>query len=138
MAKQPSSPKTQSPTMDPTPRQRDEQAVLRQQLQATDRLSVAGKVTSTVAHALGTPLNVIAGRAALIRPDADAQELSEHAVPFDALVQVLEGAGEFVIGGEGARLGAGDVVLMPARVPHAVRAPARFKMLLAMLRAEAP
>ncbi len=61
--------------------------------------------------------------------------LSEHTAPFDALVQVVDGKGEFTIGGELCRLSAGQIVLMPADIPHAVRAPERFKMLLTMLRA---
>ncbi len=63
------------------------------------------------------------------------QELSEHTAPFDAFVQVLEGEAELTIGGQPVRARAGDLVLMPAGLPHAVRAPVRFKMLLTMLRA---
>lgn len=62
------------------------------------------------------------------------QELSEHTAPFDALVEVLDGEAELVIGGAPVRARAGETVLMPAHVPHAVKAPARFKMLLTMVR----
>lgn len=62
------------------------------------------------------------------------QALSEHTAPFDAVVQVLDGQAELVIGGERVRATAGQTVLMPADVPHAVNAPARFKMLLVMIR----
>ena len=62
------------------------------------------------------------------------QELSEHSAPFDAFVQVLEGEAELIIGKEPVRAMAGETVLMPAHVPHAVRAPGRFKMLLSMIR----
>jgi quercetin dioxygenase-like cupin family protein len=62
------------------------------------------------------------------------QGLSEHTAPFDALVQVVEGEGRFVIGGKPCDVGAGQILLMPANVPHAVRANRRFKMLLTMLR----
>lgn len=65
---------------------------------------------------------------------AEGQELSEHTAPFDALVQVLEGEAEIVIAGKSFELGAGEVILMPANRPHAVRAIARFKMLLIMIR----
>lgn len=62
------------------------------------------------------------------------QELSEHTAPFDAVVQVLDGEAELVIGGTKVKASAGMTVLMPADVPHAVRAPSRFKMMLAMIR----
>ena len=62
------------------------------------------------------------------------QALSEHATPFDAYVEILDGEGELVIGGTLVAARAGDVVLMPANVPHAVNARQRFKMLLTMVR----
>ena len=62
------------------------------------------------------------------------QHLSEHTAPFDAIVYVLDGEAELTIGGETVRAGAGQMVTMPANVPHAVRAAQRFKMLLIMLK----
>ena len=62
------------------------------------------------------------------------QGLSEHAAPFDALVQVLDGVGEITIAGTPHRLGKGDLILMPANIPHAVKAVERFKMMLTMIR----
>jgi quercetin dioxygenase-like cupin family protein len=62
------------------------------------------------------------------------EELSEHTTPFDAHVQVLEGRAELVIGGESVLPKAGETVLMPADVPHAVKAIERFKMLLILIR----
>jgi quercetin dioxygenase-like cupin family protein len=62
------------------------------------------------------------------------QELSEHTAPFDAIVTVLDGAVELVIGGTSVPAEAGETVLMPAHVPHAVKARQRFKMLLSMIR----
>jgi quercetin dioxygenase-like cupin family protein len=62
------------------------------------------------------------------------QELSEHTAPFDALVEVLDGEAEITISGNLIRARAGQAVLMPASQPHALRAPARFKMLLTMIR----
>ena len=62
------------------------------------------------------------------------QSLSEHTAPFDALVQVLDGEVELVIGGKSVPAKAGRSVLMPANVPHAVNATVRFKMLLTMVR----
>jgi quercetin dioxygenase-like cupin family protein len=62
------------------------------------------------------------------------EALSEHTTPFDAYVQVLDGRAELVIGGESVLAQAGETVVMPADVPHAVKAIQRFKMLLIMLR----
>ncbi len=62
------------------------------------------------------------------------QALSEHTAPFDALVHVLEGEVEIAISGKPNRLGPGDLILMPANEPHAVKALTRFKMMLLMLR----
>jgi quercetin dioxygenase-like cupin family protein len=62
------------------------------------------------------------------------QELSEHTSPFDAFVTVLDGKAELTIGGERVAAGANETVLMPAGVPHALRADGRFKMLLSMIR----
>jgi quercetin dioxygenase-like cupin family protein len=63
------------------------------------------------------------------------QELSEHTVPHDALVQVLDGQAEITVSGTAHAVSAGELLLMPGGKPHAVRAPGRFKMLLTMLRA---
>jgi len=64
----------------------------------------------------------------------EGQGLSEHTAPFDALVQMLEGEAEITIAGKPLRARAGEVVLMPANQPHALRAVTRFKMLLTMIR----
>jgi len=62
------------------------------------------------------------------------QSLSEHTTPHDALVCVVDGEVEITISGTAHRLNAGQVILMPANQPHAVRAITRFKMLLTMLK----
>ena len=62
------------------------------------------------------------------------QKLSEHTAPFDALVQVMAGSAEIVIGGKPNQLAAGQSIIMPANVPHAVNANERFIMLLTMIR----
>jgi len=62
------------------------------------------------------------------------QDLSEHTVPHDALVYVLDGETEITIAGEPHRLKQGEVILMPANQPHSVRAIERFKMVLTMIR----
>ena len=62
------------------------------------------------------------------------QGLSEHTSPFDALVQAVEGEAEITVAGNAIALKAGDVLLLPANKPHAVKATARFKMVLTMIR----
>ncbi len=62
------------------------------------------------------------------------QELSEHTAPFDALVQILEGAAEIRLSGRPFDLTAGEAIIMPAGEPHALAARQRFKMLLTMIR----
>jgi quercetin dioxygenase-like cupin family protein len=62
------------------------------------------------------------------------QALSEHTAPFDAVVQVLDGEAHLVIGGKSVYVTAGTLAIMPANVPHAVKADQKFKMLLIMIR----
>ena len=62
------------------------------------------------------------------------QNLSEHTAPFDAFVQVLDGQGLITISGIDYTLKAGDMIIMPAGQPHAVRAVEKFKMMLVMIR----
>lgn len=62
------------------------------------------------------------------------QGLSEHSAPYDAFVQVVDGVGTLRIDGNEVVARAGQVVVMPANVPHAVQANERFKMLLVMIR----
>jgi quercetin dioxygenase-like cupin family protein len=62
------------------------------------------------------------------------QELSEHSAPFDAMVHVLEGEVDLIIGGESHMARANEFVVMPANIPHAVKAKTPFKMLLTMIK----
>jgi quercetin dioxygenase-like cupin family protein len=63
------------------------------------------------------------------------QGLSEHTAPFDAVVQVVDGKAEITISGVKHNLQAGQMIIMPANQPHAVKAIEKFKMLLVMIRA---
>jgi quercetin dioxygenase-like cupin family protein len=64
------------------------------------------------------------------------QRLSEHQAPYDAVVQVIDGAVMLTIGGEDVNVSAGQIIIMPGNVPHAVAAAEeKFKMLLTMIRA---
>lgn len=62
------------------------------------------------------------------------QKLSEHTSPFDAVVQVVEGRAHLIIGGQPKDVVAGELIVMPANVPHSVTAVEPFKMLLIMIR----
>jgi quercetin dioxygenase-like cupin family protein len=62
------------------------------------------------------------------------QGLSEHTAPFEALVYALDGAVEVTISGKKFPLTKGDVIIMPANEPHALKATKRFKMLLTMIK----
>ena len=73
------------------------------------------------------------GRVSLFAFDA-GEGLSEHTSPFDALVHLLEGEAEITIAGQPHQVRAGELILMPANQPHALKALQRFKMMLIMLR----
>ena len=60
--------------------------------------------------------------------------LSEHTAPFDALVVVIDGEADVEIAGESVRVRQGEMIILPANRPHAVRAATKFKMLLIMIR----
>ena len=66
----------------------------------------------------------------------EGQGLSEHTAPYDALVHLLDGEAEVVISGKPLRLKEGEMVMMPANEPHALRAVKRFKMVLTMIRSQ--
>ena len=63
-----------------------------------------------------------------------AEGLSEHTAPFDALVYILEGRAEVYIEGSPHLLNQGEMIIMPAHKPHAVKAVSRFKMLLVLIK----
>jgi len=64
----------------------------------------------------------------------EGQGLSEHTAPHDALVHVLDGEAEVTISGNSLRLKEGQMVIMPADKPHALKAVKRFKMTLTMIK----
>ncbi len=80
-----------------------------------------------------TLLDKKAGTLTVFSFDA-GQGLSEHTSPYDATVQVLDGNARIIIGGETTVLGTGELIIMPAGIPHELRADERFKMLLIMIR----
>jgi quercetin dioxygenase-like cupin family protein len=66
---------------------------------------------------------------------AEEQGLSEHTAPYDATVQIIDGTADVTIAGTVHRVTAGQLIIMPANIPHSLRAVERFKMLLTMIRA---
>lgn len=63
------------------------------------------------------------------------QGLSEHKAPYDAIVSIVEGHAEIMISGKPHLLKKGEMIIMPANEPHALKAIEKFKMLLIMIRA---
>ena len=80
-----------------------------------------------------TLLDKKTGTVTLFAFDA-GQGLSEHTAPFDAMVQVLDGETEVTIKGKAVMVKQGEMIVMPAGKPHALRAIKRFKMLLVMIK----
>jgi len=64
------------------------------------------------------------------------QGLSEHTAPFDAVVLILDGTAEITISGTAKTVEEGELLIMPANVPHALQAVERFKMLLVMIKSQ--
>jgi quercetin dioxygenase-like cupin family protein len=64
----------------------------------------------------------------------EGQGLSEHTAPFDAFVHIIDGEAEITISGKSITVKGGELVIMPANEPHALRAPEKFKMILIMIR----
>jgi quercetin dioxygenase-like cupin family protein len=81
-----------------------------------------------------TLVNKSAGTITLFAFD-DGQSLSEHTAPFDAFVEILEGEAEITLGGKPYLLKGGDALLMPANVPHGLKAVTAYIMLLTMIKA---
>src|SRR3974377_162905 len=111
-----------------------------QQAQAKSELPAAE--IARVAELVNYQPGAVVSRTLLKRPAGtvtvfafdEGQGLSEHTAPFDALVQVLEGSAEITVSGKPLQARTGDVILLPANQPHAVKANTRFKMLLTMIR----
>ena len=80
-----------------------------------------------------TIVNQKTGTVTLFAFDA-GEALSEHTAPYDALAQALDGEAEITIAGQPFHLNAGEMIIMPANQPHAVKALKNFKMMLTMIR----
>ena len=64
----------------------------------------------------------------------EGQSLSEHTAPYDALIYLVEGEAEIVISGRAERVAEGEIIVIPAKKPHSLRAAKKFKMILTMIR----
>lgn len=82
-----------------------------------------------------TLLNKADGNLTLFSFDS-GQGLSEHTSPYDAVVQIVDGEAQLTIGGQAVTASAGELVIMPAHVPHSLHAEQPFKMLLIMIRSK--
>jgi quercetin dioxygenase-like cupin family protein len=99
--------------------------------QALDMAGLIAYQTGSVVSR--TIINKKAGTVTLFAFD-DGQALSEHTAPFDALVYILDGEAEITISGKEIRVKQGEMVIMPADKPHALKAVGPYKMLLIMIR----
>jgi quercetin dioxygenase-like cupin family protein len=96
------------------------------------------RIASLVSYQAGsvvsrTIINRKSGTVTLFAFD-EGDGLSEHTAPYDALLHVLEGEALVTVAGKANKMEAGDVIILPAGKPHAVRATKKFKMLLVMIR----
>jgi quercetin dioxygenase-like cupin family protein len=111
-----------------TPNDKQQKTELAQELRAADMVGhQAGSVVSR------TLVDKTAGTVTLFS-FAAGQGLSEHSAPYDALVYVFDGEVEVTISGRPFNLTAGDMIIMPANKPHALKAIKQFKMMLVMIK----
>ncbi|WLE98004.1 MAG: cupin domain-containing protein [Candidatus Electrothrix communis] len=86
-----------------------------------------GSVVST------TIINKLTGTVTVFAFD-QGQGLSEHTAAYDAMVQILDGEAEITVSGKLFQVQEGEMLIMPASEPHALRAVTRFKMMLTMIK----
>lgn len=97
-------------------------------------------ISESVAYAAGsvvskTVIDKGIGNITLFSFDRE-QGLSEHTSPFDAVVVVTDGTATVTIGSTSMQVQTGEMIIMPANIPHALYANERFKMMLIMIRAK--
>jgi quercetin dioxygenase-like cupin family protein len=97
-------------------------------------VEVAGLVTYQDGSIVSRTLRKTSGGSVTLFAFDAGQALSEHTAPFEALIQVIDGAAAVTIAGAEHAVSTGQMIALPANVPHAVRADERFIMLLTMLR----
>lgn len=65
-----------------------------------------------------------------------SEGLSEHSSPHEALVQLLDGTAEIIIGGSSQVVTMGQAIILPANIPHSLKAHEKFKMMLTMIKSQ--
>ena len=103
-------------------------------LPAAEALALEGLVAFTAGGIASRVLAKTSGGNVTLFAFDQGQGLTEHTTPFDALVIVVDGALELTIGGQAVPAAPGEIVRLPANVPHAVDATVATRMLLVMLR----
>lgn len=96
--------------------------------------SAAGSIAYAAGSVVSkTIIKKPSGNVTLFSFDA-GEGLSEHSSPHEAMVHILDGSAEISIAGEVQEVGAGQSLILPANIPHALRAVQRFKMMLVMIK----
>ena len=103
-------------------------------LPAGEALPIASLVTPTSRGVASRVIARSAGGNITVFAFDEGEEISEHSAPFDALVLTQEGTLALTVGGREVTATPGTVVMLPANVPHALRATTPVRMLLIMLR----
>ena len=101
---------------------------------AAEALRLVDLITPAEHGIASRVLSKSAGGSATLFAFAAGEGLTEHTSPFEALALMLEGMLVLTIGGQAVEARRGDIVRMPANVPHALEASASSRMLLIMLR----
>ena len=96
-------------------------------------LSLAGQVEAQPGQIVSRTLAQNRAVSVTLFAFAQGEEISTHDSTGDAMVTVLEGTGRFTVGGKEHFCHEGEVLVMPATVPHAVYAPEPFKMMLTVV-----
>ena len=105
---------------------------------AGNRLHEGAQLASLIEYQAGSIvsrmlINKKGGSVTLFSLD-EGQTIAEHTTPFDALVFVIDGEAEITISGKPSMVKSGEVLLMPANDPHALKAIQKFKMVLTMIK----
>ena len=103
-------------------------------LPAAEAMTLVNLITPTEHGIASRVLAKTGGGSLTLFAFAAGEGLTEHTSPFEAIVVMLEGTLVLSIGGQTVEARAGDIVRMPANVPHALEASAASRMLLVMLR----